>query len=155
MRRTITTRIGALAAIAMLALAQPAVAEQADTVSPRADDGDAYFEFDYPPAPDTFIFKLSDPAKIKEARDILSVAQQDRTHVLSRIVKRPAPYNPGWSFTLDPAATSFFQAAIEVCDASPRYVEDHLDEAGGAFLPGGYWCPWRSRLLREVHTPTG
>ncbi|GAB2473905.1 BP74-related protein [Streptosporangium sandarakinum] len=155
MRRTITTRIGILAAVAMLALAQPAAAKQADDVSPRAADGDAYFEFDYPPAPDKFIFKLSDPAKIKQARDILSGAERDRTHVMGRIVKRPAPYNPGWDFTLDPASTSFFEVAIEVCDASIRYVEDHLDEAGGAFLPGGHWCPWGSRLLREVHAPTG
>lgn len=32
----------------------------------------AYFEFDYPPAPDRFVFQLTDPATIQEARDILS-----------------------------------------------------------------------------------
>jgi hypothetical protein len=40
--------------------------------------------------------------------------------------------------------------AIEVCDANMMYVEDHLDEAGGAFLPGNHWCPWDSRVTREV-----
>ncbi|MGW4194013.1 BP74-related protein [Streptomyces sp. NPDC005004] len=28
-----------------------------------------------------------------------------------------------------------------------------LDEAGGAFLPRGCWCPWTSRLTREVQAP--
>jgi hypothetical protein len=35
---------------------------------------------------------------------------------------------------------------MEVCDASMTYVEDHLDEVGGAFLPGAQWCPWDSKL---------
>lgn len=114
---------------------------------------EAYFEFDYPPAPDKFVFQLTDPAKIQEARDILSGKQTDRTHVMGKIVKRPVPYNPGWDFHLDPASIHFFEVAIEVCDAGIRYTEDHLDEACGAFLPGCHWCPWGSRLLREVSGP--
>ena len=37
-------------------------------------------------------------------------------------------------------------------DGRPRFVivEDHLDEACGAFLPGCHWCPWSSRLVDEV-----
>ena len=62
----------------------------------------------------------------------------------------PAPYNPRWSYHLDPASISFFQCAIEVCDASPQYVEEHLSEVGGAFLPGSTWCPWSSRVAEEV-----
>ncbi|WPB77176.1 hypothetical protein KYC5002_50385 [Archangium violaceum] len=45
---------------------------------------------------------------------------------------------------------SFFDVAIEVCDADMGFVQEHLDEAGGAFLPGFLWCPWNSRLKREV-----
>jgi len=40
--------------------------------------------------------------------------------------------------------------AIEDCDASVTHVDDHLDETCRAFLPGGFWCPWSSRLIREV-----
>ncbi|GAA2847666.1 hypothetical protein GCM10010517_04770 [Streptosporangium fragile] len=153
MRRLIT-KVGILAAVAMLALTQPAAAKQADGTAHRAAaESEAYFEFDYPPLPERVVFKLTDPARIQEARDILSGTQADRTHVLGRIVKRPVPYNPGWDFHLDPASISFFQVAIEVCDARPQYVEDHLDEVGGAFLPGAIWCPWGSRLLREVPAP--
>jgi 1-deoxy-D-xylulose-5-phosphate synthase len=49
-----------------------------------------------------------------------------------------------------PASITFFAMAIEVCDANISYVEDYLDEACGAFLPGCYWCPWSSRVVREI-----
>jgi hypothetical protein len=97
-----------------------------------------------------FVIELTDESKIQEARNILNGTQKDETHVLGRIIKRPAAYNPKWNFQLDPASISFFSMAIEVCDASIPYVEDHLDEAGGPFLPGLYWCPWSSRLVREI-----
>ncbi|MEV6841095.1 hemopexin repeat-containing protein [Streptomyces sp. NPDC051133] len=101
-----------------------------------------------------FVFKLTDDAKIEEARKILSGEQTDRVHVMGRIAKRPVCYNPGWSYHLDPGTISFFEVAIEVCDSSPRYLEDHLDEACGAFLPGCHWNPWTARLTREVNGAT-
>ncbi|CAO3644962.1 unnamed protein product [Cunninghamella blakesleeana] len=111
---------------------------------------EAYFEFKYPPMPETFIFKLTDDDRIAEARKILSGEEKERVHVHGRIIKRPVPYNPRWSYHLDPSTINFFHMAIEVCDAHIQYVEDHLDEAGGAFLPGGHYCPWNSILTREV-----
>ncbi|WP_437337526.1 BP74-related protein [Sorangium sp. So ce394] len=97
-----------------------------------------------------FIFETTDEARIAHARRILSGAETHQVHVMGRIVKTPAPYNPGWSYHLDPATITFFAVAIEVCDASASYLEDHLDEACGAFLPGCHWCPWSSKLTREV-----
>ncbi|KAF2068237.1 hypothetical protein CYY_010438 [Polysphondylium violaceum] len=64
--------------------------------------------------------------------------------------KSQKDYNPRYSFHLDPENISFFQMAIEVCDASLQYTEDHLDEACGAFLPGCVYCPWSSKLTREI-----
>ena len=111
----------------------------------------ARFVFEYPPASEQFVIELTDESKIQQARNILNKTQKyDETHVVGRIIKRPAPYNPKWSYQLDPASISFFNVAIEVCDANIGYVEDHLDEAGGAFLPGLYWCPWSSRLVKEI-----
>ncbi|MGH8000457.1 MAG: hypothetical protein ACREPR_13755 [Brasilonema sp.] len=110
----------------------------------------ARFVFDYPPSPDKFVIELTDEKLIQQARDILSGKETDKTHVFGRIKKSTAPYNPKWSYQLDPATISFFSYAIEVCDASIGYTEDHLDEAGGAFLPGAMWCPWGSRLVKEV-----
>jgi hypothetical protein len=99
---------------------------------------------------DEFIFELADENLIDKALKILSGEEQDEVHVQGRIVKSPKPYNPNWSYHLDPRSIGFFQVAIEVCEAHMHYVEEHLDEACGAFLPGCHWCPWDSKLTREV-----
>jgi hypothetical protein len=109
----------------------------------------AYFRFDAPPDPATFIFETRDPALIAEARAILA-GQRASRHIMGRLVKRPAPYNPPWSYQLDPESIAFFSSATEVCDAAIAGVEAHLAEACGSFLPGCVWCPWRSRLVAEV-----
>jgi hypothetical protein len=109
----------------------------------------AYFAFmDH--SQQEFVFELTDPSKIEEARNILSGKTTDRVHVMGRIKKIRKDYNPNFSYHLDPSTITFFTMAIEVCDATMSYVEDHLDEACGAFLPGCFWCPWTSRLVREV-----
>ncbi|UQA55554.1 calmodulin [Polyangium aurulentum] len=111
----------------------------------------ARFAFTMPSSPGKeFIFEVTDEARIAHARKILSGEEQNRVHVHGRIMKRTAPYNPTWSWHLDPATIDFFEMAIEVCDADMQYVEEHLDEACGAFLPGCHWCPWSSKLSREV-----
>ena len=111
----------------------------------------AYFAFTERSTPGMeFIIELQDDNKIQMARDILSGKEKNRIHVHGRLVKRQAPYNPRFNFYLDPSTIDFFEQAIEVCDANMVYVEDHLDEACGAFLPGCHWCPWDSQLTREV-----
>lgn len=97
-----------------------------------------------------FVIRLQNEQRIQEARRILSGEETMSIHVMGRIRKQTAEYNPGWSFYLDPDTITFFTMAIEVCDASITYVDDHLDEACGAFLPGCFWCPWSSRLTREI-----
>jgi hypothetical protein len=144
--RRIIPKVAALVAIAMLALAAPAQAQRAAAAT------EAYFEFT-DITRSTAVLKLTDPAKIQHARELVSGATTDRPHVLGRIIKRPAPYNPRWSYHYSPETVDFFDFAIEVCDATMPYVEDRLDEAGGAFLPGLLWCPWSSRLVREVPAP--
>ena len=110
----------------------------------------AFFMFDYPPSKETFIFKLTDPVRIQEARDILNGKQKDKTQVTGLIVRKHVSYNPPWNYYLKPGSISFSGASIEVCDASISYVEEHLDEVGGSFLPDHQWCPWGSRLVKEV-----
>ncbi|MET9364607.1 hypothetical protein ABZX93_27335 [Streptomyces sp. NPDC006632] len=70
--------------------------------------------------------------------------------MITRIIRRTASYNPNWDFHTNPDETRFFDHGLEVCDATIPYVNDHLDETGGAFLPGRIWCDWTSRLVREV-----
>jgi hypothetical protein len=71
-------------------------------------------------------------------------------HVTGIIVKCPVLYNPGWTFHYEPESISFFVFATEICDATIDYVQEHIDEAGGSFLPGLRWCPWSSRLVSQL-----
>ena len=113
-------------------------------------DSPAYFRFTDTDGKPRFVIELRDRHRIAHARRILSGEERSRIHVQGTVVKESAPYNPGWSFHLDPASIDFFGVAIEVCDASMKYVEEHLDEVGGSTLPGSHWCPWSSRLVDEV-----
>ncbi len=114
---------------------------------------EAYFLIDVLPRKETFTIKLTDPVKIQKARDIINGTDKSTPHVGGTIVKEAACYNAPWSFHLDPKSINFFALAIEVCDASIAYTESFLDEAGGHFLPGNYWCPWGSRLVKEIPAP--
>jgi hypothetical protein len=108
------------------------------------------FKFHCPPDRARFVFLTTDPVRIEHARRILSGEETEAVHVSGVIVKSPAPYNSRWRFHLDPETISFFAVAMEVCDATITYVAEHLDEVGGSFLPSSRWCPWTSRLIREV-----
>lgn len=97
-----------------------------------------------------FVFKLNDPKRIAEARNILNNPDTLKVHVQGKIIPTAAPYNPNWSFHLEPDSIGFFEMQIEVCDANVTYVQEHLDEIGGSTLPNFFWCPWSSRLNREI-----
>ena len=106
---------------------------------------EAYFEFRVSPHPEKFIFKLTNPTRIQEARDILTTGSQKI--VVGTIIKQPVYYNPPWSFHFDPITISFVDIAIELCDSSIQGIEGNLDAA----YPS--WCPWSTQLLREVAPP--
>jgi hypothetical protein len=114
-----------------------------------ADPSTAYFKMAGATEADSFVIALTDPATIAEARALAS-GQEPSKHVTGLVVAEAAPYNAPWSFHLDPATISFAEMSIEVCDAATSYVEEHLVEVGGAFLPGRRWCPWSSRVVEEV-----
>jgi len=113
----------------------------------------AYFQFEQKNPNNerkTFIFKLINDMTIHSAREILNGHEVERVHIQGTIVPRRVPYNPEWSFHIDPETVGFFFMQIEVCDANVSYVEDHLDEIGGSTLPRNFWCPWSSKLIAEV-----
>jgi len=111
----------------------------------------ALFEFKGPDPKDRFVIKLTEPDKIQHARDLLSGATQEMISIMGTVVKQKADYNPYWSYHLEPTSITFFDLAAEVCDATMRYVEEHLDEVGGSFLPNNQWCPWGSELTQEIN----
>jgi hypothetical protein len=131
------------------AIASPAISTREPTSNVLPSEA-AYFKVGFPTDDVTFTIMLTDTEKIKEARDIASGVQTDTVSVIGTVVKTPAPYNPHWSYHLAPASIQFFDTAIEVCDAHPYYVEEHLDEVCEAFLPGCVWCPYSSRVITEV-----
>ena len=71
-------------------------------------------------------------------------------HVTGIIIKENTCWNPNYSFHYEPNSVDFFELSMEVCDATFQYTEEHLEEAGGAFLPGLRLCPWGSYLVEEV-----
>jgi len=148
MRRTLRTTVGALAATAALGLAAvPATAAALPHLAEAAKP--AYFVMTDVTG-EHFTVKMTDQEDIDHARALLSGKTTEMPHVFGRIVKRYQEWNSRWSYYLEPASVAFFDVSIEVCDASIPYVEEHLDEAGGAFLPGGWWCPWSSRIISEL-----
>jgi hypothetical protein len=53
-----------------------------------------------------------------------------------------------WSWHLVPETVSFVEAAIELCDGKPSYVEENKEywlESVGSF------CPWSSQLESELN----
>jgi Big-like domain-containing protein len=115
------------------------------TVCGQQNSSEAYFIFDYPPDPRTFVIKLTDSQIIQQARDILSTGTPKI--ISGTIIKQPVYYNAPWSYHLDPKSIAFVDAAVELCDAGMGYLENNLDTA----YPG--WCPWGSRLVREIPAP--
>ena len=114
------------------------------TMSPaRAQSLEAYFVFS-DPQNETFVFKLTDPAKIKQARDILNIGVQKIAS--GTIIKQPVYYNPRWSFHFDPKTISFADATIEVCQSTIQGIENNLEGAYPA------WCP-TTTLIREIAPP--
>jgi hypothetical protein len=141
--------LGVLAALLPFLIASPAHA--ADPAASRAVVAEPGATFEFTDVTrTTFVFRLTDPAKIEHARRIISGEETRDIHVFGRIAKTSVDYNRQWSYHLKPDTVDFFDNAFEICDATIPYVEEHLDEAGGAFLPGLIWCPWTSELIREV-----
>ncbi len=146
-RRWIRTNalVACLAALCPLSLSQAA----------SAPDTGAYFTVASNDGKATFVIRLTEPARIREARAIISGMQADRTHVEGRVIKEQADYNRPWGFHLAPESISFFQNNNEGCNAPVEEVEARLSEAGKAFLPGSKWCPWDSKVIKEITMESG
>lgn len=113
-------------------------------------DNEAYFGFTDIIEEHLFIIKLVEPEKIEHARKLLAGEKLEAQGIMGTIVKEKTSYNSDWSYHLEPKSIEFFSHAIEVCDASIQFVEENLDSIGGSTLPDCYWCPWVSRLVKEV-----
>jgi hypothetical protein len=55
-------------------------------------------------------------------------------------------FNAPWSWHFDPDEVRFAEAAIELCDGTPSYVEEHL-----ADYPS--YCPWAAQVVAVRPAP--
>lgn len=63
---------------------------------------------------------------------------------VGRVRRGQVPYNWPWSWHIDPEDVAMAEAAIELCDARPSYIEAHLDEWLEKVIR---FCPWSARLV--------
>jgi hypothetical protein len=87
-----------------------------------------------------FVLRLADEETIRLARERL--AGRGMRFPLGPLHRGDGGFNTPWSWHLDPGETRMVEAAIEVCDGRPSYVETHLDD-----YPT--YCPWGARVVAE------
>ncbi len=87
-----------------------------------------------------FVMRARDPETIRLARAQLSGT--GRGFPIGPLLPGDGGFNAPWSWHLDPDAVRLTEAAIEVCDGLPSYVEAHR-----ADFPT--YCPWSGRIVGE------
>jgi hypothetical protein len=89
---------------------------------------------------DQFVLRSTHPETIAQLREV--VAGRRQGFPIGPLLRGDGGFNGPWSWHLDPAETRLTEAAIEVCDGTPSYVEAHLSD-----FPT--YCPWGARIVRE------
>jgi hypothetical protein len=85
----------------------------------------------------------------KTAIDQVLAIQQGRTTAtipVARILRGPgqAAHNAPYHWHMDPDNIEFADAAIEVCDGTPSFVESHIDYFVDVVKT---YCPWSAKLV--------
>ncbi|RDS81886.1 hypothetical protein DWU99_15815 [Dyella psychrodurans] len=72
---------------------------------------------------------------------------------MGKVVRGRVEYNEEYPFYLDEKSIQLFSNTTEQCSATAFEVEEHIEKVGvpdAGFLQDGIWCPWDSRLVREI-----
>jgi hypothetical protein len=85
-----------------------------------------------------FVMRTTDAETIRLATENLQ--GQNRRFPSGPLRAGSGGFNGPWTWHLDPDATRMVEAAIEVCDGTPSYVESHK-----ADFPT--YCPWSARVV--------
>jgi hypothetical protein len=123
-----------------------------------------YFEFIHDSGL-VFLAWTTDPVVLELADQQLSLPVSERNkHMNGGVLRVPegcslnfevlrvpegCSLNFDWSWYFDPGDWSFADQSIELCDGNPQFVEENLDE----YIRTGRYCPWGSKVLREVGKP--
>lgn len=100
-----------------------------------------FFTLGFEGRDDTFVVFVNERRPIKAMK--AEAAAEDKTLIVSGIVREGSRYNRDWSYKMGPGSIVLGEVFIEVCDAAPRYVERHKEE-----WLGERWCPWSSYVLK-------
>jgi hypothetical protein len=88
---------------------------------------------------ETYRVRLTDPADVAVARDLLAGKEGPRIPN-GRIVRGDPDVNTGYSWHIDPGDFEWVEVTIELCDGLPSYVED-------GSLSGDRFCPWAAEVV--------
>ncbi len=134
----------------------PAPPEEADRVGPggyiltvETENGSLrrrfqigrFFTLGFEGIDDSFVVFVNERKPIDQMK--AEAAAEDKTLIVSGKVRDEARYNRPWSYTMGPGSIVLGEVFVEVCDASPHYVEEHKEE-----WLGERWCPWSSYVAR-------
>ena len=85
-----------------------------------------------------FAIRTADPETIRLAEE--NRQGGNRRFPIGVLKPGNGGFNAPWTWHLDPASVRLVEAAIEVCDGRPSYVEAHQAE-----FPS--YCPWGARVV--------
>jgi hypothetical protein len=87
-----------------------------------------------------FHASITNPDGMAEARALWAGTSNARIPN-APLICSPEDWNSPWSWHMDPESLRFAEAAIEVCDGTPSYVE-----ANCATFGVGRYCPWGAEM---------
>jgi hypothetical protein len=100
-----------------------------------------YFTLGFEGRDDTFVVFVNEGRPIRQMK--AEARADDKTLIVSGIVRDAARPNRDWSYSMGPGSIVLGEVFVEVCDASPRYVERHKRQ-----WLGDRWCPWSSYVAK-------
>ncbi|MGH9332630.1 MAG: hypothetical protein ACRD21_02645 [Vicinamibacteria bacterium] len=89
---------------------------------------------------ESFVARIADPGTIVHFRE--AIAGSRAGFPAGPLRSGDGGFNSPWTWHLDPEETRLVEAAIEVCDGRPSYVESHQND-----FPT--YCPWGARIVAE------
>ena len=97
---------------------------------------------------DVFYASITNPPGIDQALALWRGQSQAQIPV-GQLECNNGTYNCGWTWRMNPASITFAEITIEVCDATPSYVQGNCSS-----FPAGQYCPWSAQLiaLRDCRT---
>lgn len=87
---------------------------------------------------ESFVLRAQDAETVRRA--LGNLRGENRMFPIGPLRPGDGGFNAPWSWHLDPEQVRFTEAAIELCDGTPSYVEAHRE----AFPT---YCPWSARVV--------